>query len=198
MVLRPRTLENVLRVHFADAGAYDDAGTNQSLGALLSDESFDASIDKVVPGTYNEWRVRAASPVGIFVRGAGGECHHNVGAVTIDRNTISTSGQHPIRIVGALGVGGVRTADNVLRVVVSRNQLAGSRPNVAVQAAAMVPDSEARNNAVQLRLVENRTDAPPGQPMGQAFVVSDGAAGNRVEVDAGSQAYARSDDDLLG
>ncbi|WP_089258517.1 hypothetical protein [Cereibacter sphaeroides] len=67
VVLRPRTIENVLRVHFADAGAYDDAGTNQSLGALLSDESFDASIDKVVPGTYNEWRVRAASPVGIFV-----------------------------------------------------------------------------------------------------------------------------------
>ena len=135
----------------------------------------------------------SGSPVGIFVRGAGGECHHNVGEVVIDRNTISTRDQHAIRIVGALGVRGVQTADNVLRVVVSRNVLAGSAPNVAVQAAATVPGSETRDNVVSLRLLENEVGGSPEQ----AFVVSDGPAGNRVEVDAGSQAYARTEDELL-
>jgi hypothetical protein len=67
VVLEPRTAEDVLRVHHTDAGAYDVAGSNESLGAPLSDASFDASIDRVAPGDYNEWRVRGARPVGIFV-----------------------------------------------------------------------------------------------------------------------------------
>ena len=134
------------------------------------------------------------SPVGIFVRGSGGECHHNVGEIVIDRNTISVRDQHAIRIVGALGVAGVRTADNVLRVVLSRNVFSGSPPSVAVQAAASIPGSETRDNVVGLRLLDNQIGATPEA----AFVVSDGPAGNRVEVDAGSQAYARTADDLLG
>ena len=36
-------------------------------GAALSDASFDNSIDGVVPGTYNEWRVLGAKPIGVFV-----------------------------------------------------------------------------------------------------------------------------------
>lgn len=67
VMLEPRNAADVLRVHHCDAGAYDEAGTNQSLGLALSEASFDASIDGVVPGTYNEWRVRGAKPVGIFV-----------------------------------------------------------------------------------------------------------------------------------
>jgi len=67
VMLQPRSAADVLRVHHCDAGAYDEAGTNQSLGSALSEASFDASIDGVVPGTYNEWRVRGAKPVGIFV-----------------------------------------------------------------------------------------------------------------------------------
>ena len=133
------------------------------------------------------------SPVGISVRGAGGECHHNGGDVVIDRNTISARGQHVIRIVGAVGVGGVATADNVLRVVLSRNLLSGSTPSVAVQAAASIPGSETHDNVVGLRLLENQVGGTPEQ----AFVVSDGPAGNRVEVEAGSQAYSRTRDDLF-
>jgi hypothetical protein len=67
VMLEPRTAEDVLRVHHDDAGAYDVAGANQSRGALLSGASFDASIDETLPGAYNEWRVRGAKPVGIFV-----------------------------------------------------------------------------------------------------------------------------------
>jgi hypothetical protein len=134
------------------------------------------------------------SPVGVFVRGAGGECHHNVGEVVIDRNTISTADQSAIRIAGALGIEGVRTADNTLRVVLSRNVLAGSTPSVAVQAAARVPGSETQGNVVRLRLLDNEVDGAPEQ----AFVVSDGPAGNRVEVEAGSHAHSRTEDDLLG
>ena len=136
----------------------------------------------------------SGSPVGIFVRGAGGECHHNIGEVVIDLNTISTRDQPAIRVVGALGVDGVQTADNALRVVVSRNVLAGRVPSVAGQAAVGVPSSDARGNVVSLRLLGNQPGASPEQ----AFVVSDGLAGNRVEVDEASQTYARTEDDLLG
>lgn len=68
VILEPRTVEDVLIVYHDDAGAYDVAGDNQSRGAALSDATFDASIDDTVPGSYNEWRVRGAKPVGIFVR----------------------------------------------------------------------------------------------------------------------------------
>lgn len=67
VILRPRTVEDVLSVHHDDAGAYDVAGANQSRGVALSDATFDTSIDDTVPGAYNEWRVRGARPVGIFV-----------------------------------------------------------------------------------------------------------------------------------
>jgi hypothetical protein len=135
----------------------------------------------------------AGSRVGIFVRGAGGECHHNVGDIVIDRNTISTGDQHALRVVGAVGVGGVGTTDNVLRVVLSRNLLSGSMPTVVVQAAASTPGSRTHDNVVGLRMLENQIGGDPEQ----AFVVSDGPAGNRVDVEAGSQAYSRESGDLL-
>jgi len=133
------------------------------------------------------------SPLGIFVRGGGGECHHNLGEIVIDRNTISTDGQHAIRIVGAIGVDGVRTAENVLRVVVSRSSLTGGSPGVAAQAAASSPGGEVVGNVVSLRAFGNQVEGSPEQ----AFVVSDCLAGNRVEVEPGSQAYLHTDDDLL-
>lgn len=67
VILEPRTAEDVLSVYHDDAGAYDVAGSNQSAGAALSDATFDTSIDDTVLGAYNEWRVRGARPVGIFV-----------------------------------------------------------------------------------------------------------------------------------
>lgn len=67
VVLEPRNADDVLRVYHGDAGAYEEAGDNYSLGDPLSAASFDASIDRVVPGTYNEWRVRGARPIGVFV-----------------------------------------------------------------------------------------------------------------------------------
>lgn len=68
VVLEPRVTDDVVRVHYDDAGAWsDDDGLNFSLGAPLSEGSFDDSLDRVVPGSYNEWRVRNAKPLGIFV-----------------------------------------------------------------------------------------------------------------------------------
>lgn len=67
VVLEPKRVQDVLRVHHGDAGAYDEDGENQSFGEPLSATSFDGSIDDVVPGTYNEWRVRGAKPIGLFV-----------------------------------------------------------------------------------------------------------------------------------
>lgn len=134
------------------------------------------------------------SPVGIFVRGGGGECHHNIGEIVIDRNTISTGGQHPIRVVGALGVDGAQTSDNELRVAVSRNTLAGGTPGVAVQAAMSGASGDVRGNVVRVRLLDNQVDAAPAR----AFVVSDGVAGNRVDVEDNGLAITRTQDHLIG
>jgi hypothetical protein len=129
----------------------------------------------------------------VFLRGAGGESHHNGGDVVIDRNTISARDQHAVHVVGAVGVEGVRTADNVLRVLLSRNLLTGRTPSVAVQAATSAPRSETQGNLIHLRLLDNEVGASPER----AFVVSDGPAGNRVEVGPGSQEYVRTAGDLL-
>ena len=67
VILEPRAVEDVLRFHYDDADAYDDAGVDQSLGAALSNATSDRSIDDTVPGAYDEWRVRGAKPIGIFV-----------------------------------------------------------------------------------------------------------------------------------
>ncbi|WP_253515343.1 hypothetical protein [Methylorubrum extorquens] len=67
VVLEPRTAEDVLRVHHDDAGAFEVGMESLSMGKALSDASFDESIDLVVPGSYNEWRVRGAAPKGLFV-----------------------------------------------------------------------------------------------------------------------------------
>jgi hypothetical protein len=148
--------------------------------------------DNRLDGVFSENEI-SGSPVGIFLRGGSGESQGNLGDITIDRNTIGACDRHGVRIVGALGVGSVRTADNVLRVVLSRNLISESTPSVAVRAAASVPHSTVEHNLVSLRLLDNQVTAPPEQ----AFVVSDGPAGNRVEVVAGSQPYSRTGDDLL-
>lgn len=67
VILRPRSPANILSVYHADAGAYEVNAENQAKGSPLSQASFDASLDKVEPGGYNEWRVRGAEPVGLFV-----------------------------------------------------------------------------------------------------------------------------------
>ena len=67
VVLVPRTAGDVLRVHHDDAGSYEFAMESHSLGKPLSAASFDESIDLVAPGSYNEWRVRGAAPIGMFV-----------------------------------------------------------------------------------------------------------------------------------
>ena len=82
---------------------------------------------------------------------------------------------------------------NELRVVVSRNSLTGGSPGVAAQAAASSPGGEVVDNVVSLRALGNQVEGSPEQ----AFMVSDGHAGNRIEVEAGSQAYSQADGDLL-
>jgi hypothetical protein len=49
VILKPRTVADVLSVHHDDAGAYDVAGANQSRGAALSDATFDTTIPYRAP-----------------------------------------------------------------------------------------------------------------------------------------------------
>jgi len=50
-----------------------------------------------------------------------------------------------------------------------------------------------QQNTVKLRLYDNEVDTSPEQ----TIIVSDGRLGNLVEVLEGSQAYTRTDKDLL-
>jgi len=67
VVLEPQTAGDVLRVHHSDAGAYSDGTDDYSDGEPLSVEGLDRSLTRVRQDDYNEWRVRGARPVGIFV-----------------------------------------------------------------------------------------------------------------------------------
>lgn len=67
VVLEPRSAEDVLRVHYDDAGAYSEGNESHSMGESLSEASFYASLDRVASGSYNEWRVRGAAPAVLFV-----------------------------------------------------------------------------------------------------------------------------------
>jgi hypothetical protein len=131
------------------------------------------------------------SPIGILIQGAVGEAHGNTCRVTVDRNRVSGCGKNAIRLVGATGVEGVETNENSLRVLVSRNHLAGGAPAVAIQGAGGAGSPQ--QNTVKVRLFDNEV---VGQPE-QTIVVSDGRENNRVEVAEGSQAVRRTDGDVL-
>ncbi|HKA56187.1 MAG TPA: right-handed parallel beta-helix repeat-containing protein [Candidatus Binatia bacterium] len=133
----------------------------------------------------------SASPLGVSVQGAVGEAHHNTCRVTLDRNRISDCGKNAVRLVGAMGAGGVDTRGNTLQAAVSRNRLTGGTPVVAIQGAGGA--GNAQQNTVKLRLYDNEVDTSPEQ----AVMISDGRAGNVVEVLEGGQAYMRTDKDLL-
>lgn len=68
VVLRPESSENVLSVSHGDSGSSNIDGLEQSLGLSLMTKSFEDSINRVAPGTYNEWRVKGAKTDGIFVK----------------------------------------------------------------------------------------------------------------------------------
>lgn len=67
VVLKPWSLNSVLSVNHEDSGSYIANGVEKSLGKPLTLESFEESINCVVPGTYNEWRIKGAKTDGIFV-----------------------------------------------------------------------------------------------------------------------------------
>src|SRR5436853_138024 len=74
---------------------------------------------------------------------------------------------------------------------VSRNSVSDGTPSVVIQGAGGAGNLQ--QNTVKVRLHENQADIPPEQ----AVLISNGRAGNHAEVLAGSQAYTRTDKDLL-
>ena len=65
VIFRPE-LSNVLSVLASDSGASDESGEESSLGQLPSETTLTESLE-VPPGSYNEWRLTSAKPLGIFV-----------------------------------------------------------------------------------------------------------------------------------
>lgn len=60
------TLQQVLSVCSTDSGSTDFGGEEGSLGDSPTEEAILESLD-VRAGDYNEWRIRGAKPIGIFV-----------------------------------------------------------------------------------------------------------------------------------
>jgi hypothetical protein len=133
----------------------------------------------------------SASPIGISLQGAVSEAHHNICQATVDRNRIANCSKNAIRLVGAIGMDGMETRENSLQAAVSRNSLSGDLPLVVIQGAGGAGNLQ--QNTVEVRLHGNQVDPSPEQ----AIMVSEGRAGNRAEVLAGSQAHTRTDKDLL-
>ena len=105
------------------------------------------------------------------------------------RASVSVDGE----IVGAIGGDNVQTDGNRVEATIARNILSGGSPTVALQGAGGTAKSTPQQNAVIARVVGNSTD----RTLEQAFVMSDGMAGNVVEITEGSQAVMRKEGNLL-
>lgn len=67
IILRPTSCDQILSVSKTDSGSFQsDCGTDLSGGEPLTPESLEETFN-VAPNDYNEWRVRGAEVVGIFV-----------------------------------------------------------------------------------------------------------------------------------
>ena len=132
----------------------------------------------------------AESPIGIAVQAAVSEAHGNTCRLTIDHNHIADCKKNAIRLVGAAGTDGLATRDNTLDVALTRNVIVGS---VVIQGAGGPAGSTLDNNAANVRLSGNTGDSTQDHNI----KVSDGRPGNRASVAEDSQAYQRTDQDLL-
>jgi hypothetical protein len=137
--------------------------------------------------------VISASPIGIQIQGAVGEAQQNHCIVTLDRNRIANCSKNAIRLVGAIGGDNIRTEGNRVKASVSRNILSGGSPTVVLQGAGGTAKSTPQQNAITARVVGNTSESTSEQ----AFVISDGIAGNTVEIVASSQGVMRKEGNLL-
>jgi hypothetical protein len=135
----------------------------------------------------------SGSPIGILVQGAVGEAHNNSSSFTLVHNRIADCGRNALRLVGAVGVGGVATRGNALAAVLAWNSCTGSVPAVVVQGAGGVATGGVTNNSATVQLVANASSAP----YEQAFLVSDGLPENQAAVAPGGHAWTRKDGNLL-
>ena len=72
VIFKP-TLDQVVSVLADDSGSSDFGGTEMSAGQSPTNETILASL-QVPAGRYNEWRVRGAEPIGIFVADVSNIC----------------------------------------------------------------------------------------------------------------------------
>lgn len=132
------------------------------------------------------------SPCGVLGQGAVGEAHGKRRDVTLVRNRFAEIAQHAVRFVGAVGGEGVDTRGNTVRAEIVHNIFTDATPAVLGQGASGPEGSRLMHNVVAARFRENVSHTSP-----PALPVSDGRAGNRVEVAADSQAYTRRDGNLF-
>jgi len=90
IIFRP-TFEQVVSVLSDDSGSSDFGGSENSGGHTPSEQTILASLD-VPAGRYNEWRVRGARPIGIFVTDTGNICAKKKVRIPFDSGLINCIG----------------------------------------------------------------------------------------------------------
>ena len=88
IILRPTAADQVLSVASTDSGSSElESGEELSGGVPLTAESFEDTF-KVAVNDYNEWRIRGAEVVGIFVASANNVRAKALQPIVVDGVTI--------------------------------------------------------------------------------------------------------------
>ncbi len=106
VIYRPR-LEHVLSVYNTDSGSSYHHGQEGSLGEDPSEDSLARSLDEVPTDEYNEWRLRGAPPMGIFVADTSHICVKQWVTPNVPEELVSTENNPvlcrvPFRLDGVL------------------------------------------------------------------------------------------------
>ncbi len=135
----------------------------------------------------------SGSPIGILAQGAVGETQQNTSQLMIAHNHISECSKNAIRIVGAMGMDGVRTNHNTLTAMVAWNSCSGNLPLIVAQGAGGIATGGVADNHATCHFLSDASSAPNED----SFTVSNGFAGNHAEVLCGSHVWTRKEGNLL-
>lgn len=95
VIFKP-TCANVISAASSDSGSMTlSDGTDGSFGLPLSPEALDATFNVWI-GNYNEWRVRGAEVVGIFVA--------DPSSIQVKKDVVLNAGGHEFKDVGAIPI----------------------------------------------------------------------------------------------
>jgi hypothetical protein len=145
-------------------------------------------VDAVVSGN-----AITSSPIGMLVQGAVGEAQQNTSHLTIEHNHIADCQKNAMRIVGAMGMDGVKTSHNSLATTLAWNSCSGNLPLIVAQGAGGVATGGVTDNHVSCHFLSG----PLPVTSEGTCIVSDGLVGNHADVPVGGNGWTRKGGNVL-